>query len=375
MFVTIVLSLWLLMHAYVVWRAWPLLPAGAARRALLLAAVALGTSYIAARIFDAAGLEGLAIPLEWIGANWMGVVLLLVVCLAAADVVTGFGFFGAIAPARAMALAAALVLSGIALVLGHLPPVVRSAELAVEGLAAERDGTRLVAVSDLHVGTILGRRWTERLVERLLALEPDLLVVVGDVLEGNRTRTAALVPTLARLEAPLGVLAVTGNHEYYSGLARSVAQLEAAGFRVLRDSWVEVAPGLVIAGVDDLTARAQFGAPPPDVTELLAGRPAGAVVLLSHTPWLVEEAAAAGVSLMLSGHTHDGQIWPFGALVRFRYPYLAGHYRVGPMHLVVGRGTGTWGPRMRLWRRSEVLLLTLRAAQGGAASTTVADRP
>jgi predicted MPP superfamily phosphohydrolase len=141
-----------------------------------------------------------------------------------------------------------------------------------------------------------------------------------------------------------------------------VRLLEAAGFEVLRDRWSEVLPGLIVAGVDDLTARQQFGDGTGHVARALNGHLAGAVVLLSHSPLEATQAARAGVGLMLSGHTHAGQIWPFGYLVRLRYPLLAGRYDVDGMPVIVCRGTGTWGPPMRLWRRSEILRITLRSA-------------
>ena len=118
---------------------------------------------------------------------------------------------------------------------------------------------------------------------------------------------------------------------------------------------------LLVAGVDDLTARRQFGRPDRPVAKALAGRPPGAVVLLSHSPLQADTAAAAGAGLMLSGHTHDGQIWPFRWLVRLSYPLLGGRYEVAGMPVIVCRGTGTWGPRMRLWRPSEIVRITLRA--------------
>jgi hypothetical protein len=237
------------------------------------------------------------------------------------------------------------------------------------GLPAERDGTVLVEVSDLHLGSLLGSSWLDRRLEQLGALHPDLVVVVGDLIDGNAGRVERLLPRLQRLHAPLGVWAVTGNHEYYAGIDRSVKLMADAGYRVLRDGWAEVAPGLVLAGVDDLTARRQFA---PRGTEAgpflegrldaaLAGRPGGATVLLSHTPWLAERAARSGVGLMLSGHTHDGQIWPFGYLVALQYPYLGGAYDVGAMRLIVCRGTGSWGPPIRLWRRSEIVRIVLRS--------------
>jgi hypothetical protein len=248
-------------------------------------------------------------------------------------------------------------------------PAIGRHEVVLPGLPAERDGTVLVAVSDLHLGTLLGERWWQRRVDQIAAERPDLVAVVGDLVDGSAEHVERMVPVLKQLRAPLGVWAVTGNHEYYAGLDHSVRVLEDAGFTVLRDRWQEITPGLVVAGVDDATARRQFAPQgvstdtlPVSALELaLRGRPPGATVLLSHTPWAVEKAAELGAGLMLSGHTHDGQIWPFNYLVALQYPFIAGVYEVAGMKLIVGRGTGTWGPPLRLWKRSEILRITLRA--------------
>jgi hypothetical protein len=168
------------------------------------------------------------------------------------------------------------------------------------------------------------------------------------------------------MTAPLGVFAVTGNHEYIAGVDRSVRLLKEAGYRVLRDEAVEVAPGLVFAGVDDLSSRHRLSptarsAPGTDpLAAALRGRPPGATVLLSHSPLRAEEAAGSGVGLMVSGHTHGGQIWPFGYVSAIFYPLNSGRYDVEGMPVLVGRGTGTWGPRMRLIERSEILKIVLR---------------
>jgi hypothetical protein len=259
------------------------------------------------------------------------------------------------------AVAAALVLSLIALVQGLRPPVVRDHEVRLSRLPRERDGLTLVAISDMHLGTLLGERWMSRLIDRVDELHPDMVFVVGDLVDGNVDHVEALVSTLKKLQAPLGVWSVTGNHEYYAGLDRSIALLEAAGYRVLRDRWVQVAPGLIVAGVDDLTARRQFGSNDRPLEKALANLPTGTVLFLSHSPWQTDRAAAAGVELMLSGHTHHGQIWPFNYLVRLRYPFIGGRYAVGGMTLLVSRGTGTWGPRMRLWGPGEILRIRLRS--------------
>ncbi len=363
MFLLVVLSIWTLMNAYVFARLWvtPGLSGPAGHRWLIVAAVLLWAAYPLSRYLEHLHWTAVSRPLEFAGAAWMGVVLLALVAFLAVDVVTGFAWLAPrlAPPLRAGALAVTVALSLIALVQGLRPPVVHDIDLTVASLPGGRSDLTLAAVSDLHLGTLLGRRWLASVVDRVDALRPDMVLVVGDLIDGNVARVEPMVPELRRLSAPLGVWAVTGNHEFYAGVERSVALFREAGFTVLRDRWQEAAPGLVMAGVDDLTAREQFGLPDNAVENALAARPQGLTILLSHTPWSVETAASLGADLMLSGHTHDGQIWPFGALVALRYPFLAGRFTQGAMTLLVGRGTGTWGPRMRLWRPSEILRVRL----------------
>ena len=129
---------------------------------------------------------------------------------------------------------------------------------------------------------------------------------------------------------------------------------------MLNNTWAQVRPGLVLAGVEDLTIRRRSRQNGDPISQALAGRSPGAVILLSHTPWQTRKAASEGVGLMLSGHTHGGQIWPFGYLVRKRYPLLEGLYKVDGMTAIICRGTGTCGPRMRLWHPGQILRVTLR---------------
>ena len=364
-FLTVFLSVWTGMNAYVVWRAAtvPFLAAHLSRRALFTIAVVLWLSLPLAMFLDRARVGVPAAPLVFVAMNWLGVLFLVMSALLVVEVVTGGGFLlPKLAPVmREWALAAAGALSVIGLAQGLRDPVIHDYEVTLAGLPKERDGTVLVEVSDIHLGTLIGERWMARLVERVNAMKPDITVVDGDLVDGNVNRVEPLLPVLKGLRAPLGVWAVSGNHEFYAGLARCVKLFQDAGYTVLQDRWAEVVPGLVFAGVDDLTARRQLGKDGPAIEKALSGRPAGATVLLSHSPLRAETAAAAGAGLMLSGHTHDGQIWPFGYFVKPVYPLLGGRYQVGRMAVIVCRGTGTWGPRMRLWLPSEIVRITLRA--------------
>jgi predicted MPP superfamily phosphohydrolase len=344
-FLTAVLTIWGLLHLFVGWH-WQRL--GVPAVWVWPAAFVLWASYPIARWAEWHWLEYLA-------ANWIGILFLQFALLLVADLITlGGAFWPA---AQRYALIAAGLLSGIALIQGHRDPVIREYEVSLPGLRRE---LTLVAMSDLHLGSLLGERWAGRLIARVTALQPDIVCLVGDLVDINVDHVEDLLPTLRQLRAPLGVWAVTGNHEFYAGIERSVALHESAGYTVLRDRWVEVMPGLVIGGIDDLTAR-----PTKFDESLLAARPPGAAILLSHTP-----VELAGPELVLSGHTHGGQLWPFNYLVRLRHRMIGGRYD----RVIVSRGAGTWGPRMRLWRPGEILRIRLRGGPAAARSETGAER-
>lgn len=370
MFGLAALALWILLHLYV-YRRVGSVPAVARRvpRWLLAAAIVfLAWSYLLARILERLGAGLAAQALEFLGATWIGVLFLLFVGLLALDLVTAFGYFW---PRRAPALRAGMLLvvaalSLIALVQGMRAPVVRSYEVHLAGLPPEQDGTVVVLLSDMHLGTMLGERWLDARLRQVQALRPDLIVLAGDIVEGDDQSERALLPALRRLQAPLGVWAVTGNHELHFGAGYTPGVLEEAGVHLLRDRWVELRPGLVLAGVDDLTSRRRSS---PDlaafVDRALAGHPSSATLFVSHSPWQAERAAQDGASLMLAAHTHGGQIWPLGYLVELVYPMLGGEYNVAGMPVIVCRGTGTWGPRMRLWRPGEIVRVVLRSPASG----------
>ena len=263
LFLIIVLSIWALMHAYVFWRvaSVPWVTAHATRRHLIIAAVVLWASYPLARMLNSFHYHAIGMPLEFLATLWLGFLFLAVAALLVTDICTLGGLLlprpAATLPGWAVMVAA--ILSLIALVQGLRPPVIRDYEITLPGLPPERDGLTVVAIADMHLGTLLGERWMSRLIERVDALKPEAVFVVGDLVDGNVDQVQALAPVLRKLRAPLGVWCVTGNHEYYAGVERSVALMESAGYNVLRDRWAEVAPGLIVAGVDDLTARRQFG--------------------------------------------------------------------------------------------------------------------
>jgi len=364
MFGSILISVCTLMHIYVFWRiaCVPFVNRHVSLNLLIVTGVFLWAVFFIGRLFHHGGTGTLAATIELFGMLWMGALFLLFIPLLMMDVITAFGFLlPRLAPSlRGWALFVGAVLCLIALVQGLRPPVVQRYEVQLPGLSGEMDGKVLVAMSDLHLGSLIGKRWLAARVAQVKEERPDLVVLLGDVFEGHGQPQEELLPILRRLSAPLGIWAVTGNHEFHGTDNLSIRLIDAAGFKLLRNRWVEVRPGFVLAGVDDLTSKYRAGRDGDFISQALAGRPPGVTVLLSHTPWRAERASNAGANLMLSGHTHGGQIWPFGYLVRRVYPLLGGRYEVDGMPVIVCRGTGTWGPRMRLWRSGEILRVTLR---------------
>ncbi len=363
MFGTILIIIITLMHLYVFWRACsvPIVKRYVPRRYIIGMGVVLWVGVYLGFTSGHGGTGFLARAFELFGMNWMAVVFLITISLLPIDFITGFGFlFTRRAPSlRGLGLFAGILLSMIALVQGLRPPVVQNHDVTIDGLPGELDGAVIIALSDLHLGSLLGWRWLEKRVTQAQAQEPDIVVLLGDIFEGHGRPQEELLTVLRRISAPRGVYAVLGNHEYHGRNNTSTSLMKDAGFQVLRNSWSEVLPGFVVAGVDNLPSNISSGQGDDLLSKTLEGRPPGVTILLSHKPLLADRAAHAGVGLMLCGHTHGGQIWPFGYLVQQQYPLLAGKYIVDGMSVIVCRGTGTWGPRMRLWRPGEILRITL----------------
>ncbi|MFB9275054.1 metallophosphoesterase [Cohnella cellulosilytica] len=243
-------------------------------------------------------------------------------------------------------------------------PVVRMHELRIDKPAAGGKAEWTVAVaSDIHLGNLVGRKHLRRLIERVNAMKPDLILLPGDVIDDSiepflRNRMGEL---LGRLQAAHGVYAVLGNHEYYGGHTdRYVEEMKALGIRVLRDETVDIEGRLYVAGRKDKTAEASGPDGRLAVRELLDGlEPDKPLLLMDHQPTQFAKAEEAGADVLLSGHTHRGQFWPNYLFTRRLFELDWGYMRKGAMHVVVSSGFGSWGPPIRLGSRSEIIRLKL----------------
>lgn len=248
-------------------------------------------------------------------------------------------------------------------------PRVRELDVELPRLGAGLDGTRVALITDTHYGPLDRARWSERVCAKVDSLEADLVCHTGDIADGTAERRRAQAVPLGTVQATRARVYVTGNHEYYSEAQGWVDLMDELGWEPLRNRHLLLERGgdtLVVAGVDDVTAESSGLA---DHRADLAGALDGAdpdlpVLLLAHQPKFVGRAAAGGIDLQLSGHTHGGQIWPFHHLVRIDQPALAGLSRHGTRTLLyTSRGTGFWGPPFRVFAPSEITLLVLRSPQ------------
>jgi predicted MPP superfamily phosphohydrolase len=249
---------------------------------------------------------------------------------------------------------------------------IRTIEVPTAKLAPGTPPVRVVQVSDIHLGLLVGPRRLSGILERVREARPDLLVATGDMLDAVGAHLDPLAAMWRSVAPRLGKYAVTGNHEYYSGIPGAMAFLDGAGFRVLRDE-TAIIPGVAnLVGKEYLAPAALAGAPahPRPLAELLRETdPRLFTLLLKHLPTgFEEEAAPLGVDLQLSGHTHDGQMFPFRWLVRLSFRHMAGLARAGASLLYVSRGTGTWGPPLRFLAPPEVTLFELVPASPGGPS-------
>lgn len=291
-------------------------------------------------------------------------------------VLIGFGAGGA-GRARIVAVAVAAVSAGL-LAWGHYEamrvPRVKRLEVRLPRLGQGLDGTRVVVLADTHYGPIDRADWSARVAEAVNALDADVVVHAGDIADGTPVQRREQSAPLGTVRSRLAKVYVTGNHEYGGEAQGWLDRMADLGWEPLHNRHVVVERGgdaLVLAGVDDVTAESSgLAGHRANLLDALAGTdPDRPVLLVAHQPKFVPQAAAAGIDLQISGHTHGGQIWPFNFLVRLDQPVVHGLSRHGERtQLYTSRGTGFWGPPFRVFAPSEITLLTLRAGGSSPAA-------
>ncbi|CAL9443949.1 metallophosphoesterase [Streptomyces werraensis] len=240
-------------------------------------------------------------------------------------------------------------------------PKVKRVTVPLAKLPRAAHGYRIAVVSDIHLGPVLGRGFAQKVVDTVNSTQPDLIAVVGDLVDGSVQDLGPAAAPLAQLTARHGSFFVTGNHEYFSGAEQWVEEVRRLGLNPLENARTEL-PHFDLAGVNDVAGEDEGQG--PDFARALGDRDrARACVLLAHQPVQIHEAVDHGVDLQLSGHTHGGQLWPGNLIARGANPTVAGLDRYGDTQLYVSRGAGAWGPPTRVGAPSDITVIELASRQ------------
>lgn len=376
-----ILAIGILLHVYIGVRLIPAAPVGPVFKwlavLLLAASVVLIPSGMAARNI---GRQPLSDRLAWTGMSAMGLFSSLLTLTILRDIVLfllhAVNRFQEAGPAvkefvAASALgvpvcAALLFLLGLYNARRNAP--VKLVDVPIAGLAAALHGFTIAQISDIHIGPTIKRGYVEKIVAAVNALEADMIAVTGDVVDGPVHQLAIHALPLGALSARHGAFLVTGNHEYYSGVDLWIGEFRRLGLKVLMNEHVVVhhdGARAIVAGVTDYGAGNFDPSHISDPHQAMRGAPDDIAfrVLLAHQPRSAPAASKAGFTLQLSGHTHGGQFLPWNFFVRLQQPFVHGLEKLNELWVYTSRGTGYWGPPIRLAAPSEITLLRLVAAE------------
>lgn len=374
-------------HGYFLLRAWQGLALGRSGVTLLaLWLVAMVIAPLAVRLLERDGHERIAQACAYVGYVWMGFLFLFLSLMLLLDLVRLSHYLASFfvrVPAVALFAPRPLFLFcclSAALIAGYgwfEAQAVRTEQvvLPTAKLPAGATRVRIALISDLHVGLIVRDERVSRVVEAIRRAAPDMVVATGDIVDGHVSHVDGVSEMFRGLTPPLGMFAVYGNHEYYAGFGQATNFLQRSGFRLLRGEQSEVDQFLTVVGVDDPVASQRGEFRPEDESRLLQAVPSNRfVLLLKHRP-VVAAASQGRFDLQLSGHVHKGQVFPFNLLTWLHFPVRAGLTRLAEGGwLYISRGSGTWGPPIRVLAPPEVTIIDLvptsisSAAQYGRSS-------
>lgn len=373
-FLSFVLGAYTLANFYIIWRSWVMLPGiGLWRWVIGLAVILLAMAYPLARIAEYHRLEPWSTIGVWLGVFWIAAILYFFL------IFLGLHFFDALAwivskpggwadrwfALRPVVWSCVVLVVAALLAYGHwnaLHPRVVRMEWTLPRLPAGTPPLKVVAISDLHCGAIIGRERVQAVVDAINAEKPDLILLAGDVIDGDLAPVVKrnIGAALQQLHATHGVYAVTGNHEFFGGVQPNVDYLEAHGVRVLRDEVVTIANSLLLVGREDISVnRYKLEGRAPLSALLSRADRALPVFVVDHQPVALDEAEQVGADAQLSGHTHDGQFWPITYIPRSMFKLSYGYKKFGPLNAYVSCGVGTWGPPVRIGNHPEILVITL----------------
>ncbi|WP_320054275.1 metallophosphoesterase [uncultured Acetobacteroides sp.] len=372
-FFSIVLTIYFLVNFYIYRHGLMALPKGTQlRTSFVWIFWALAICFPLGRIVERYWTSPVTDAVVWVGSFWLAAMLYLFLIVLLVDIarLSNVAYpwmakaFGDNLPSvRLWTLGGAAALVFLIIVIGHINAVwtrVSHYNISIAKEGGPRKQLRIVAASDIHMGTIIAQRRVGKLVRLINEQKPDIVLFAGDIVDEDLGPVIRrnLGRKLEQLAAKDGVYAITGNHEYIGGAEAAVMYLKNHGITVLRDSVALIDGSFYIAGRDDRESARTTGHKRKEVAELLdkvdTSKP---IILLDHQPFELGKAAAANVDIQLSGHTHHGQLWPFNYLTKAIFEVSSGYLKKGNTSIIVSNGYGSWGPPVRIGNRPEIIVI------------------
>ncbi len=375
MFFAIVFTVNLVVNLYIFFRTRAIFPEGNAGwwlSAVLFWLIAF--SYVIGRFIERAATFGLAEPFVTVGSWWLGAMVYLTLLFILADLLRGLnGLFNATellsfswqsGKGKTVVLAV-YAFTAVILAAGYYSarmPVVRQVTIQLDK-PLNGGAQKIVLVSDIHLGITITNGKLQKMVDLVNRQNADIVLLAGDIFDEDLGPVIQknMGDLLKNLQAKHGVFAILGNHEFYGNANKAQEYLENHNITVLRDSMVQLPNDIVIAGREDLTYERMTGKSRKPLNQLLSGiNSNNPVFLMDHQPNNLQDAASAGVDLQVSGHTHNGQMWPFNYITRAIFEISNGYGKIDDTHFYVSSGYGTWGPPIRTNSRSEIVVLNVQ---------------
>jgi len=373
--VTIILSLYSLLNYYIIKNGLPLTSGHPMwRKILIWGIVFLASAFLVGRFTERISVNTISTILIWIGSFWLAIMVYLVLQLAVIDIFRGldklFHFFPAFLTENPMKVRwnlsiIVVAITFVVVLIGHINtwiPVVKNYQIPVGKHAGMLKSLRIVAFSDVHLGTIIEKRHLKDIVNKVNDLNPDIILIPGDIIDEDIAPVihSNVGELLIKLKAKYGVFAVTGNHEYIGGVNKAKKYLTEHNIQLLNDTAMLIDNSFYVVGREDLTKRQFSGFKRKELAEIMEGVDLSyPVILLDHQPIGLNQAVEAGVDLQLSGHTHHGQLWPFNVITNLVFENGKGLLKKEDTHILVSSGIGVWGPPVRTNSRPEILNITL----------------
>ncbi|NSW94653.1 MAG: metallophosphoesterase [Bacteroidales bacterium] len=371
-FFTVVFTIYSLANIYIFLKGYnSIAKAGNFRILYTLVFIILALAFIAGKILETRHSSVVSDILNIIGGFWLAFMLYGVLFLLFSDIIYFSGrLTGIIRPEKILwykkwAFIITVCVSVIIIASGFINaiiPHVKEYNITIHKKTEGPDKLRIAAVSDIHLGSVIRKRSIKKLSATLGSMKPDVIFLVGDVVDGEvgPVMRGDLLKYFNCPRCRFGMYAITGNHEFIGGADKTIPYIESKGIRVLKDEVVILDGGIQVAGRLDRDSRRYYGKDRLPLAKILENtdksRP---LILLDHQPLNLDEAVKNGVDLQISGHTHNGQMWPLNYITRGIYELSYGYLKKGNTHFIVSSGYGLWGPRTRSGSKSEVLLINI----------------